>query len=275
MDDFLASLYEEEREKIAAADLGAFMSTLQVDELEDFLGLNKLAVAGPESPELPAGGDKLDKEQKSTDAEVSKVQGQEPATRKEAAAPVPKSPSVYEADERLARIHRIARGQQKEDYRRSSKVRGTRQGIAGGLLGGALGTGLNLASAEMRGGKPSKAALIGGALLTAGGAGLGAARGIAKARAARRVAGDKADQYGKMLSDTAMKKKVSQGVMGGGMDSGMSGGGMGGGMENTAAVKAKIAMRVMRITRGAPEHIKMAAVRFAGKQIAELNSLGE
>jgi hypothetical protein len=71
MDDFLVSLYEEEQEKIAAADLGDFMGTLPVDELEDFLGLTKEAVSGPPEPVLPSGTlEKRNKEQKKAEAAV-------------------------------------------------------------------------------------------------------------------------------------------------------------------------------------------------------------
>jgi len=146
MDDFLAGLYAEEQEKIAAADLGGFMDTLPVNELEDFLGLAKLAVGGAEEPDLPASeGGKLRKEQKKTDAEVAKLQGQLPSTR----------------------------GEEK-----------------------------------------------------------------------------KAQGFG---------------------DEGMGGDG---GMETTAAAKAKIAMRAMRVTRGAPPHIKLAAARFAGNEMAKTAGIG-
>lgn len=85
MDDFLNTLYEEEREKIAAADLSDFMSTLQSDELEEFLGLRKVAVAGPEEAELPtAEKGRLAKDQGKADKEVAQIQGQEAANRKEA-----------------------------------------------------------------------------------------------------------------------------------------------------------------------------------------------
>ena len=84
MDDFLLGLYEEERGKIAAADLGDFMGTLPSHELEELLGLSKMAVAGPDDPSLPkAEGGELAKEQKKTDAEVAKIQGQTPPVREE------------------------------------------------------------------------------------------------------------------------------------------------------------------------------------------------
>lgn len=52
-DDFLTKLYEEEKTKVASAELEAFMRGMGRDDLEAFLGLDKLAVAGPAEPELP------------------------------------------------------------------------------------------------------------------------------------------------------------------------------------------------------------------------------
>jgi len=43
MDNFLTKLYEDEREKLAAADLQGFMDSLSVDELVEFLGMDKTA----------------------------------------------------------------------------------------------------------------------------------------------------------------------------------------------------------------------------------------
>lgn len=84
MDDFLTGLYKQEQEKIAAADLGDFMDTLPANELEEFLGLTKSAVAGPTEGELPSSeGGELDKAQKRVDNYVNKSQGISPPTRKE------------------------------------------------------------------------------------------------------------------------------------------------------------------------------------------------
>jgi len=85
MDNFLANLYEEEQEKIAAADLGEYMGTLPTDELEEFLGLSKVAVSGPDEAPLPdAEKGQLEKDQKKADADVAKVQDLSPPKRKEA-----------------------------------------------------------------------------------------------------------------------------------------------------------------------------------------------
>jgi hypothetical protein len=52
-DDFLTKLYEDEKEKVASAELADFMRGMGRDDLEAFLGLDKQAVAGPAEPELP------------------------------------------------------------------------------------------------------------------------------------------------------------------------------------------------------------------------------
>lgn len=238
MDDFLTQLYQEEQEKVASADVQEFMNTLSVDELVTFLGLEKVAgIPGPDEAVMPSGQkgstvvdhskvrkERGDEAQAEADKALDESKEKEGCGVKQASAEwadqvgrflahemakeagiTPKNPSVYEADERLARIKRLAKSQQKEDYRRSSAVRGTRQGIAGGLLGAVPGVGLATLSALSRG-APSKKSLLGAALLTGGGAALGTARGIAKARAARRVSGREDDQFGRMLSDTARKK---------------------------------------------------------------------
>ena len=64
--------------------------------------------------------------------------------------------------------------------------------------------------------------------------------------------------------------------VGGGIGGGMGGigggvgGGMGGGMETTAAMKAEIVMRSFNVVKDAPEHIKEASIRLAGKALTRI-----
>jgi hypothetical protein len=262
MDDFLTSLYEEEREKIAAADLGTFMSTLPAQELEEFLGLTKLGVGGPENPELPNGGEKLDKEQSKTDSEVAKMQDIGPPNRNEDEG---KKEAMARRIEKIAREYSdadikamatVTRGLQGY-YPKGSRLRALREstpavrtllGLGGGLALGAPGVALG----HTIGGK--KGAIIGGMLGGGVGAGLGVASGGHTADLNRRI-------YAAM--DAQDKEKKSQGFGDPGADDM-------GGMENTAAAKAEIVMRTMKVAASAPTHIKEAAARFAGKEIANL-----
>jgi hypothetical protein len=267
MDDFLSRLYEEEREKIAAADLGGFMSTLPTTELEEFLGLTKVGVVGPDKPELPAGmAEKLNKEQSKVDSEVSKMQGEGPPDRneeeekKEASAArirkiaMRKASSILEDPRYIAAVADEAH--RKGDYLpKSSKLRQFREnpaksraalGVGGALMGGGMGAGIGRAVGGKKG-------AIAGALL--GGAGLGAG-GVA-------LGGKSADLNRRIYAAMDKKEKKSQGF--GEEDMGGAGG-----METTASAKAEIVMRSMRVTEGAPPHIKRAAARFAGREIAKL-----
>lgn len=298
MDNFLIRLFEEEQEKIAAADLGEFMDTLSPNELEEFLGLTKSAVAGPAEPELPTSeAGELDKAQKRVDAYAAKVQGQEPPTRKESADAGPLS---YQGEHKEVKTASVALLQKVAFRTLGGAARLIGQGAAGGgLLGAGIGGihgavsdegtflgGLGRGAAIGAGlGAGSTAAGIGASRLLGGRYGRGLAdaaeEGIGfvagppvtkaeKLRAAAaglggQIAGGAAGAYGasKLLPK---KEKKSQGL---GADD-MSGMGGAGGMETTAAMKAKIAMRTIKITQEAPSHIKQAAARFAGQQIAKL-----
>ena len=253
MDDFLANLYAEEQEKVAAADLGAFMGTLPTDELEEFLGLYKLGVAGPENPELPAGSEQFDKDQKKTEAEVAKLRGESPTDRNE---------------EKTA-------ASTQHTYESGAIPLSPRRGAVGGAIPGALlgGAGLGTAGYALGG---ARGAALGGLLGTAIGGGAGA--GIGAGLSALKRSKVKSDQ---LQIDKMNKQKQSQGIGdvgiggggmgGGGMGGGgMGGGGMGGGMETTASAKAKIAMRTLRATAGAPPHIKLAAAKLAGREMAKV-----
>lgn len=53
MDDFLTKLFREEQEKVASAELDQFMNQLPRGDLEEILGIAKLAVDGPQIPAMP------------------------------------------------------------------------------------------------------------------------------------------------------------------------------------------------------------------------------
>ena len=53
MDSFLSDLYKENMEKQAGVELKEFYDSLSVEQLEQVLGLTKVAVG---EPELPDGG---------------------------------------------------------------------------------------------------------------------------------------------------------------------------------------------------------------------------
>lgn len=262
MDDFLTSLYKEEQEKIAAADLGGFMATLPTTELEEFLGLTKVGVGGPAEPELPAEeGGKLARDQKKVDAEASQLQGQGSPNRNKEASVVrvmkiamQKTSGILEDPRYIAAVADEAH--KRGDYLpKSSKLRQFREnptsvriglGASGALMGGGMGYGLGRAVGGEKG-------AIAGALL--GGAGLGAG-GVA-------LGGKTSDLNRRIYSEMDKKEKNSQGF--GEEDMGGVGG-----METTASAKAEIVMRSMRVTDGAPPHIKKAAAKFAGREIAKL-----
>lgn len=267
MDDFLSRLYEEEREKIAAADLGGFMSTLPLGELEDFLGLSKVGVAGPENPEFPVGeGGKLGKDQNKADAEVAKMQGEgspdrnEEEAKKEASAArirkiaMQKASSILEdpryiaavADEAHSRGDYLPKSSKLRQFRESPTGARIGMGVGGALMGGGMGLGIGRAVGGKKG--AIAGALLGGAGLGAGGAALG---------------GKTSDLNRRIYAEMDKKEKKSQGFG----EEGMTGSG---GMETTASAKAEIVMRSMRVTEGAPPHIKRAAARFAGREIAKL-----
>lgn len=265
MDDFLVSLYEEEREKIAAADLGGFMGTLPVDELEGFLGLTKVGVGGPAEPELPTEeGGKLARDQKKADAEASQLQGQgSPNRNKEASVArimkiaMQKTSGILEDPRYIAAVADDAR--KRGDYLpKSSRLRKFRENptssrVAMGASGALMGSGFGGGFGHAIGGKKGAiaGALIGGVGLGAGGAALG---------------GKSSDLNRRIYAEMDKQEKKEKRSQGFGEE---DMGGVGG-METTAAMKAKIAMRSMRVTEGAPPHIKRAAARFAGKEIAKL-----
>ena len=55
MDSFLSNLYKESMEKTAGAELKEFYDSLSVEQLEQVLGLTKVAVGGDATPEIPDG----------------------------------------------------------------------------------------------------------------------------------------------------------------------------------------------------------------------------
>ena len=74
MDTFLTGLYHEEMEKGASSQMGEFMDSLPAGDLEQYLGLDKLAVGGSSNPPLPdsAQGAELDAKQKAVNENCCK-----------------------------------------------------------------------------------------------------------------------------------------------------------------------------------------------------------
>lgn len=315
MDDFLTRMYEEEMDKTAAADLEAFMGTLEADELEAVLGLSKEAVAGPEKAEEPtsAQGAELDAKQKAVRQHVENEHDNTPTQRKEMpgnvnhagdskAKPVTKEAMAHaDAVGRLfARIKvaadpnysvepeswmrgqkGIARAMRAGDkglskYLAHDELIGARQrrGLSGALKGGAGGVGAGalaglIASLASKGKiSPGAGALGGGALggsLGMAGGQIRGMHGADKEFLAKR--GIKPTKWGlgrgRFTEEAAakyLKEKNSMGEDEGG-DAGM---------ETTAAAKAKIAARALRATKGAPGHVKVAAIRVAAAQMASV-----
>jgi len=85
MDKFLADLYQEEQEKVASAELDAFLDSQPLGDLEALLGIQKVAVGGPTIPTLPTAlpGNKLDQKQKLVDEFSAKNRVEEPPTREQ------------------------------------------------------------------------------------------------------------------------------------------------------------------------------------------------
>ena len=75
MEDFLTTLYQEEQEKTASADMENFFQGLPAEELEAFLGVEKTAVAGPPEPEMPTSlpAKELDARMKAVDEYAQKA----------------------------------------------------------------------------------------------------------------------------------------------------------------------------------------------------------
>lgn len=236
MDEFLIGLYTEEQEKMAAADLEEFMGTLPTNELEEFLGLSKVAVAGPAEAEMPdSESGELDKAQKRVDAYVAKTQGQTPPTRDESAeaGPVSYQGPGKEAKKEamISRVKKLAGCMTKTDEFTTPEAKKKAKVMS--------------ATMKLSKGKPLETR--------------------------------------KKALNIASKMKVSQGIgdvggaVGGGIGSGVGGGigsNMGGGMETTAAMKAKIAMRTLRVAKYAPPYIKQAAASLAGREMAKLAKKG-
>jgi hypothetical protein len=368
-DDFLTRLYEEEQTKIASAELANFMRGMGRDDLEAFLGLDKLAVAGPDEAELPTSAsaseieashqtkqDYVNREHEGRPLPVNKQpeRAQSPNSQQRDSKVTPSKedePKTKEAEAKLLWADKIGRmfakeaaekascgGMEKnEDFtnpaakakakafaatmkaskgqplaaRKSAlqkteaaiekkgsdptievggpwappldpalgEARGRQAGrVLGGGLGGAFGgLGGGALGQHLARGMGQKAqilaALGGGALGAAAGGGLGAVSGGALGGHAGRYQSEQRREQLQSdidaLKQMRGKEKGSQGMG----DVGMAGGDMGGDMETTAAMKAKIAARAMKISEGAPEHIKAAAVFMAGREISKLAAL--
>jgi len=334
MDNFLTRLFAEEQEKVASAELGQFMGQLSTDELEDFLGIRKVAVEGKPEPSLPDSlptgklealqqqkRDYVDQEHEgkpkgvadqpegaqtrvkyegpgkeatgktAEDAATEKVAWADRCGRlfaKQAACAMTKTdeftnPAAKAKAKAFSATLKASKGQPLAT--RKAALQGTEKAIEKkaflpGAIAGYMAQGDPEAtprSGFWRGagggmlgslaGAPT-GALIGGALGGAEGAnigsGLGALAGnIGGGYLGGRTARATPEEMEAYLASKAKKgkKKESEGIPEGD----------GAGMESTASVKAKIASMALKVSAGAPEHIKSAAAFLAGREIAELN----
>lgn len=288
MDDFLVKMFEQEQEKIAAADLGEFMDTLPANELEEFLGLTKSAVAGPAEAELPdSENGELDKAQKRVDDYAAKTQGQEPPTRKESeeAGPVSHQGPGKEAKEEktaasVLRLQKVAAAMhQKEQGQTKTALAPLIGGLAGYYSQGnpeatpksGFWRGAGLGTLGSIAGAVPGMALRNPALAQIGALGGAVGGGILGGKSAKLGPEErKAYVKQKAIMQAAKAKDLAKESQGPG-EEGSSEAANEEGMENTAAAKAKIAMRVMKMTAGAPPHIKQAAAAFAGQEISKLS----
>lgn len=354
MDNFLTKLFAEEQEKVASAELGQFMHQLSTDDLEDFLGIRKVAVEGKPEPSLPDSlptgklealqqqkRDYVDQEHSGTpkkvgsqpegaqtgvkhegpgkeatgktaeDAATEKVAWADRCGRlfaKQAACAMTKTdeftnPAAKAKAKAFSATLKASKGQPLAT--RKAALQGTEKAIEkkGGLsdlvmqhpalartligtgLGAGVGAGVGALRAESgeRGMGALRGAGIGG--LVGGGAAGGAELGNIAVRPLLRRAVERE-------STPALF-----GAMAGGAGLGTAAGGVGGallakkllgraepqekesmgmpesegaGMESVASVKAKIAAKALKVSAGAPEHIKAAAVFLAGREIAKL-----
>jgi len=248
MEKFLVDLYHEEQEKIASAELDGFLREQSTDDLESLLGIQKVAVSGPAEPPMPTAlpGGKLDKKQKLVDDFSAKQRGETPPTREQSEVvshsnhdgPA-KTAAAKEEKKRPGIMSRVR--SLHENVPAQMGIQGTLGGVAGGMLGHRFGRG--------------PLATVGGAL---GGGALGAGVGYLGAK------GNKA-LYDRIIGK---REKNSEGVGDGGGIGTEQGAEQG--IETTASMKAKIAARALRATRGAPEPMRKIAAVVAGQQIAKL-----
>jgi hypothetical protein len=303
MDDFLTKMYEDEIEKTAGAELDEFMASLPKDELEAFL--IKEAVGGSAEAPLPdaAQGKEMDAKQQAARKQVDKEHNTNPAPRheetrttsqvtKEAAAIADKAGRVLAKwasackakmsqgdDPEAAPIGDQKSGEEKKEPGKLKQSQGDEEGMevtAGvrteaakkliGRVGEAFKGGRRFAGAKT---KPSKTSLGGGGPVAGDTvvspkairslnemARRAETKGMGKLERAGFHVGEHGKKYlagaGALTAAEVARRALKSDK----------------GKEKGAEAKAEIAERSMRLTRGAPEHIKLAAAALAGRQIA-------
>jgi hypothetical protein len=267
MDDFLTSLYQEEQEKVAAEDMERFFSGISKEELEDFVGVEKAAVAGPPEPEMPSSlpANELDARMKAVDEYAQKAhEGKNPPTvaeSKETNSISYQGKSKVEPKEKKAYIGvsiPLNRPSLNPDV---AAEQGKRTGAGlGGILGGAAGLVGGAASAPLRlpgerVGKGLKGALGRGRVRGALGAALGAGAGILAGRQLGASQGRKASERRResLLADAREKAKMIQQLKSEGIGK-----------------KAEVIVRSMELAKVLPESMQKAAMVVTGRQLAEL-----
>jgi len=145
MDSFLSDLYRERMEKRAGVELMELFDSIPIEQLERFLGLTKVAVEGPTTPELPDGGPV----KKYLDvAEKAPAKKTTPPELPTAASPTAKTAGVVK-DLLSAAANRVQKSATPaidkmvdQQINRKIKDLGPKAMLAGGgLLGGGIATG--------------------------------------------------------------------------------------------------------------------------------------
>jgi hypothetical protein len=258
MSDFLTKLYEEEMEKVSQADLGAFMDSLSVEELAAIAGVEKLAVGGPTTPEMPTG-------QGHETTDKSKEKGQrDPAA------------DVKAEEEKKAHVTKVA-------------LTGGEAALAGG------GTALGLGGAYMalRKGRAGRALQAIRGLVGKGGKkateaatkatkkkSMEAVGRTTRARVQRAIAKEPMSPTRAVTSSPQQQKlkKLREEVLGVKQSSAnlklllekMALAKCDAFTSPEAKAKAKVVSKAMRATKGAPPKVRKAAVRVAAKEMRKV-----
>lgn len=254
MDDFLTKLYEDEMDKTASVAREDFMHTLPIEELEAILGIKKQAGFGDFLGTVKRNPNKQQVDK--AFAAYKNATGKDPRSMtsaqineyldKTAVAgpshpPLPDSASGAELDARMKAV-----GEQVNKAHLSAVPK--RKDLTDPTI-----------SYQGEGKKQPEEHTDEALRVTKQAAAWADQMGrmLAKSAACKTSEGSSDRPLSGVVSRMrAGKKKQSMGDMAGTPE-----------METTAAAKAKIAARTLRVTRGAPEHIKQAAAMLAGRQI--------
>lgn len=261
MDDFLTKIYQDEMSKTASIARQEVTDQLGADELEEILGLQKVAVAGPTEAEMPESlpNNELEAQQKAKAEYVRREHegASKPASKEQTDA---QSSNNYQGQSKVAHADRVGRMMAKvAGYKQTDNTQHHYETgmtplspLTGAIKGGTTAALLSALGGGAAGGAvggprfAAKSALLG----ALGGGALGAGSGATLSALKRHQVKSDRRQIAKMN-----KEKNSMGDMEG--------------MEVTAEAKAKIAARLLRITQGAPEEVKTAAIRVAAREMVK------